>query len=315
MERTISENIQVIEHDMEELTIVAPKQRKQKTPIQTEERFRAVFSIIDHVKPALKKQQYLGKDVCKSLVDHIREIQKDSTKQAKKKVKHAPSRETGFTKPFKLLPPVAAAFPGCPDSMCRAAVTHLVNDHVKDKNLQIAGRKQWFVFDQKLATYFCGNVDDLDCYKDFTKRVRFAFPIVPKLRVIKSLADLGAEGGADCDAVVVLSYNAQFLTKSSDKDELFAAQISLNRVLGAFADAAEAMKIPDRVLFFVINDAIDFAPTVFVQTRNTEPATANLVGDVSTDAAISVFRHRGQELSDFEVWLRQRLGDYIATAN
>jgi len=299
---------QNIEHDM---TIAAsgPK-RKQKTHETSEEAFQNIYSIIAHIKPLLKKQQYQGKDVCKSLDRSVLVIQKNSAKQSKEKIKHAPNRQTGFTKPIQLLPPVAAFF-SCvkggneeivEQKMSRSRVTHLVNSYIETNKLQKGDRPQSFVLDENLATYFCGEVGETDTYSGFTKRIQFAFPIVPaiaqgvncrvpKARFVESREQARA---ADADAVVVLSYNPHFLTKPS-AGELFPYQIAMNRVLAQFTRAARELTIQERVLFFVIKEAVE-VPSVFVETRTTP----------LVEISLSAF--------SFD-WVRKQLGEYIATAN
>lgn len=288
---TITEEIGVMDHDMEYMTI--SKQRKKKDPIHLQECFKNVYSIIDYAKPTLKKLQMEGKDVHKSLFHEIKLLEKASANHIQKKAKHASNRVTGFTKPLDLLPPVAA-FLGCSEKLSRAQVTHLVNTYIETHKLKIADKRQTFFLDENLAIYFGGQVNTVDSYSLFTRRIKFAFPIDPKVTVIASLANLGDVGATDCDAVIVLSYNAEFLTKVSD-GSLFEKQIFINRGLSEFADAAVKFAIPKRVLFYAINDS-DTEPSIFIQTRNSPPTTV--------------------ELAQFSAaWLSQKLGGYIATAN
>lgn len=281
MNNTTTEEIQDIEMILETLDI----SKHRKNAIKIQECFKNVYSIIDSAKPALKKIQIEGKDVHKTLFQEIKLLERASI-QSQKKIKRSSSRVTGFTKPIRLLPAVAAFF-GCGDELSRSSITKLVNTYVKNNNLQIPEKQQTFILDRNLAMYFNGNVNDVDSYSLFTRRIKFAFPIEPKVPAIQSLNSL-ADVANDVEAVVVFSYSKQFLNKALHSTDAYNAerenpppvpkygslahaQIMLNRNLSVFCDAAASFAVPKRVMFFVIDDSDNHF--VFVQTRIRSPST------------------------------------------
>lgn len=274
----------------QEPKIITKRRSVLKTPEDIQESFKNVYSIMGS-SGFEKNPAY--KILCK-------ELQILEKAQVLKKTKHAPNRVTGFTKPFQLLPPVAH-FLNSPshEPMSRSQVTHHVNEYVKTKKLsppkasavsEDSSQLQKFSLDENLALYFGGGVDAVESYSSFTRRIKFAFPIVPKVKVVESLSSIS---GADCDAVVVVSYNAEFLVRPSDGD-LFQKQIFLNRQLAEFSEAAKKFAIDKSVLFFAVNNAVDVESFVFVQTRGSQPDSLSL--------------------DQFSVrWLGQRLGSCVAT--
>lgn len=292
---TISEEMQEMAQDLQELDLSKqPKRKTKKTPVQMQQCIEEILSIIDSLKPGLKKLQIEGGDGYKSLHKKMKQLQKASNSQNQKKIKHGPERVTGFTKPYDVLPPVVAFF-GTPKRESRSKVTGFVNRYIEAKNLQIPGNAAFFSFDEHLANLFNAKVNDVDCYRLFTQRVKFAFPIVPKVPTIKSLASLGDAGVSDADAVVVLSYNPEFLLNYDDTS-LFQDQILTNRAVSVFCDAKAEFSVPQHVLFFVVEveELKDFK--VFAQCRGRLPTTI--------------------ALNDFSVdWLKRALDPYIGATN
>jgi chromatin remodeling complex protein RSC6 len=235
---------------MENLNLSSKSKKKKDVP-KLQDCFKNMYTILDAAKPVLKKLEIEGvKDAHKTFLCELKMLERHSSaNQTSRKIKHGVSRVTGFTKPMLLLPPVSAFF-NCVPELSRSNITKLVNSYIDKNALQVPDKKQTFFLDENLARLFGGEPHDVDSYRLFTRRIKYAFPITPQAPTLKTFEN-EPEHYESADTVLVFAYDASILTKPSD-GSLFEEQIALNRSLATFSSVVNYFKAAKTVSCFKV---------------------------------------------------------------